>query len=302
MIGIAATPVTALGHARNNVKRALVRRRLEAIASGRNTEVAVDFDEPHVDVAGVLEDLARPMERESGEIGRLIASFRNTGTADRIVAGLESPSARQRASAARAIGALRMYEAVSAVAALLAAPERRVVETAARALGRIGGTPSAAALMAAIQRHGVSRRLVSELARSAPDYFVEAALEEPQRPAVRPALAIAAGLRHRRTAAPQLMALVRTGSRRERMIACRALGWIGEKTAAPTIVDALSDSNWKVRMSAAKALGGLHAAGARDAIRYLYADRNPRVRLAALQAVRRIDRARAGASGAASGT
>jgi HEAT repeat protein len=301
LIGIAAAPVSALGHARDSVKRAIVRRRLEAIAAGRNTEIAIDFDEPHVDVARVLEDVARPMERDSSEIGRLIASFRNTGTADRIVANLESPSARQRASAARAVGALRMYEAGSGVAALLAAPERRVVEAAARALGRIGGTPSATALVAAIQRHGVTRRLVSELARSAPDYFVEAALEEPQRPAVRPALAIAAGLRHRRTAAPQLMALVRTGSRRERMIACRALGWIGERTAAPAIVDALTDSNWKVRMSAAKALGGLHAASARDAVRSLYADRNPRVRLAALQAVRRIDRASTTAGGPAIG-
>jgi HEAT repeat protein len=217
------------------------------------------------------------------------------------VAQLEAPGALQRVAAARAVGALRMYEASSGVADLLEAPERAVVDAAARALGRIGGTPSARALVAAIQRRGVSRRLVSELARSAPDYFVEAALETPQRPAVRPALAIAAGLRHRRTAAPHLMTLVRRGSRRERMIACRALGWIGERSAAPAITEALSDSNWKVRMSAAKALGALHATGARDAIRYLYADRNPRVRLAAVQAVRRIDRARATANGEARG-
>ena len=298
MIGVAAAPANAFGRARDSVKRAIIRRRLEAIASGRNTEIGIDIDDRHVDVAAVLEEVSRGLDRDSAEMERLIASFRNTGTADRIVANLEAPSARQRTAAARAVGALRMYEAGSGVAELLAAPERRVVEAAARALGRIGGTPSATALITAIQRHGVSRRLVSELARSAPDYFVEAALEEPQRPSVRPALALAAGLRHRRSAAPQLTALARRGSRRERMIACRALGWIGDANAAPTIVDALSDSNWKVRMSAAKALGALRATGASDAIRYLYADRDPRVRLAAVQAVRRIDRARAASSGA----
>jgi HEAT repeat protein len=165
-----------------------------------------------------------------------------------------------------------------------------VSDASARALGKIGGSRSAQALVEAIRRRGVSRRLVAELARGAPDQFIESSLALPLKPGVRPALALAAGLRRRRTATSQLIALVEHGSRRERVISCRALGWIGAVTAVPVLIEALQDRDWKLRMSAAKALGALRARDAAYQLRGLLSDRNPRVRKAAAQALGRIGR------------
>ena len=289
MIRAALAPVAAIQRARDGVRRAAVRRRLEAVASGKADTASSTFDEPGVDVAGVIEELTLGLKPDSLPLERLVVALTNSGAVDRMVEGLEAKSAHHRAAGARAIGALLIYEAVPSVAPLLAARERQVSDAAARALGRIGGAHSAGALLFALQRRGISRRLVAELARGAPDLFIEVALAQPQKPGARPALALAAGLRRRHTATSQLTALVRGGSRRERVISCRALGWIGATTAIPVITEALNDREWKLRVSAAKALGALRARDSRHEIRYLLADRNPRVRAAARQALRQID-------------
>jgi HEAT repeat protein len=229
------------------------------------------------------------MAVDSRPLRRLVAVLMNSGAVDAAVERFDAKSIHQRVGAVRAIGAIRLYEAVGRVAPLLASKDRPVFNAAARALGRIGGTHSASALLFAIHRRGANRRLVSELARSAPDLFIESALTEPARPGVRSALVLAAGLRRRRTAISQLIALVQAGSRRERVVSCRALGWIGAMTAVPVIADALGDRDWKIRMSAAKALGALRAPAATRDLRYLIADRNPRVREAARLALRRIE-------------
>jgi HEAT repeat protein len=145
--------------------------------------------------------------------------------------------------------------------------------------------------LSAIQRRGLNRRLIAELARAAPDFFIEGALGEPQRGAVRAALAIAAGLRRRQTASGELIRLVHVGSRRERAISCRALAWIGAHTAVPVIAGALDDPDPKIRVSAAKALGALRSRSWTRQLEHLLGDPNPRVRKAALQALRRLDRA-----------
>ncbi len=281
--------MAAIQRARDGVRRAAVRRRLEAVASGKADTASSTFDEPGVDVAGVIEELTLRLKPDSLPLERLVVALTNSGAVDRMVEGLEAKSAQHRAAGARAIGALLIYEAVPSVAPLLESRERPVSDAAARALGRIGGAHSAGALLFALQRRGISRRLVAELARGAPDLFIEVALAQPQKPGSRPALALAAGLRRRRTATSQLTALVRCGSRRERVISCRALGWIGATTAIPVITEALNDREWKLRVSAAKALGALRARDSRHEIRYLLADRNPRVRAAARQALRQIE-------------
>jgi HEAT repeat protein len=171
---------------------------------------------------------------------------------------------------------------------LLESDDRPVSDAGARALGKIGGARSATALVLAIQRKGLNRRFIVELARAAPDLFVEAALTKPQRSAVRPALAIAAGLRGRQTAVGPLIRLMEDGTRRERVISCRALGWIGSGTAVPTITRALGDRDWKIRLSAAKALGALRAQSAQRELTYLRIDRNASVRKAAEQALYRL--------------
>src|SRR6058998_3722097 len=251
-----ATPARVVRDAQTGVRRSALRRDLHAVVSGKSGAVALDLDNTQLDVASVIEEF----------------------------------TFRKSVQSARIVGALRMYEAVPWVAQLLDSRDRSVSDAAARALGRIGGTGSARALVKAINRKGLNRRLVAELARAAPDLLVESALAEPQPQSVRPALAIAAGLRRRRAAVGPLIALLENGSRRERVISCRALGWIGARNAVPIIAAALQDRDWKIRMSAVKALGALRARAVKDDLRYLQIDRNARVRKAANMALARLNR------------
>jgi len=282
------SPVAVIHQAQAGIRRSALRRQLQAVAAGKSTSLSIDLDQSGVDVGEIIEEITSRLPMESMPVQRLVFAFKSSGTADRVVERLGAKSPQQRANSARVAGALRLTEAVTWVAALLESRDRAVSDAAARALGKIGGARSATALVLAIQRRGLNRRLVAELARAAPDLFVEVALAEPQRPAVRPALAIAAGLRRRQTAVGPLMRLMERGSRRERVISCRALGWIGSGTAVPVITRALADRDWKVRMSAAKALGALHAHSAKNDLKYLHIDRNARVRKAAEQALYRL--------------
>ena len=280
--------VGVIHQATAGIRRGALRRQLQAVAAGKRATVSIDLEQSGVDVGEAIEEITNRLPMESMPVQRLVFAFKRSGTADRVVERLAAKSPQQRARSARVVGALQLTEAVPWVAALLESRDRAVLDAAARALGKIAGARSATALVLAIQRRGLSRRLVAELARAAPDLFVEVALTEPQRPAVRPALAIAAGLRRRQTAVAPLIGLLEHGSRRERVIACRALGWIGSGTAVPIIKGALVDRDWKIRMSAAKALGALHAQDAKDDLKYLQIDRNARVRKAATQALYRL--------------
>jgi HEAT repeat protein len=281
--------ISAVRRAQVRIREARLRSRLVAVASGKVDATQVTLEEPGVGVARVIEQVTHGLEAESIPVQRIVAVLTNSGAIDRTIARLDARTIQERAEAARTVGALRIHEAVPSVAPLLASNERRVADAAARALGRIGGSHSATALLSAIQRRGSSRRLVAELARSAPDLFVENALREPGKPGLRSALAIAAGLRHRKTAVMPLIALLEHGSRRERVNSCRALGWIGARSAIPVITAALLERDWKLRVSAAKALGALQAHESTPHLRYTLTDRNPRVCQAARQALRRIE-------------
>lgn len=282
------SPASVVRDAQTSVRRSALRRQLHAVVAGKAGGLDLDLDNARLDAAAVVEEITRRRSMQSATVQRLVVAFKNNGTADGVVERLSAKSPQQRVQSARIVGALRMYEAVPWVADLLDSRDRSVSDAAARALGRIGGGSSARALVKAINRKGLNRRLVAELARAAPDLFVENALGEPQPQSVRPALAIAAGLRRRRAAVGPLIALLQTGSRRERVISCRALGWIGATTAVPVIAEALLDRDWKIRMSAAKALGTLRARSAKDDLKYLRIDRNARVRKAAEYALGRL--------------
>ena len=284
----ARSPMVVIHQAHAGIRRSALRRQLQSVASGNSTSLSVDLDQSGADVGAVIEEITNRLPIESMHVQRLVFAFKRSGTADRVVERLAAESPQQRLNSARVVGALRLTEAVPWVAALLESDDRPVSDAGARALGKIGGARSATALVQAIQRKGLNRRFVVELARAAPDLFVEAALTQPQRSAVRPALAIAAGLRRRQTAVGPLIRLMEDGSRRERVISCRALGWIGSGTAVPTITRALGDRDWKIRLSAAKALGALRAQSAQSELTYLRIDRNASVRKAAEQALYRL--------------
>jgi HEAT repeat protein len=283
----APAPLAAFHRARVGLRRSALRRQLQAVAAGKSKHVSIDLED--AGAAAVVEEITAGLASDSFALDLLVVAFKDSKAADAVVERMSSKSVRDRVTSARIAGALRIYETVPWLSPLLAAHDPSVADAAARALGRIGGNPSASALLFAIRRRGPNRRLISELARGAPDLFVESALGERQKPTVRPALAIAAGLRRRHTAISHLAALVQRGSRRERVISCRALGWIGAATAIPLIRDALLDRDWKIRRSAAKALGALRASSCRPELEYLSIDPNPRVRKAAKQAMYLID-------------
>lgn len=285
-----APPVSGpIEQARLAVRRAAVRRQLKALAGGKRHVASIDLNERGVDVASMTDALTRHLHEESIEVRRLVWSFQRAGLADAALDGLSSRSAAERRSSARLVGALRVESAVGPLAALLGASDRSVSDAAARALGRIGGARSAEALLSAVQRHGMRRTLIGELAHAAPDLFLEVRLGEPQRPGLMPAIALAAGLRRRRTAARPLMVLAVHGNRRERVISCRALGWLRTGSALGVLVGALEDPEWKVRASAAKALGVFRMQVAAPALEARLDDSHPRVRGAAQMALRRLE-------------
>jgi HEAT repeat protein len=240
-------------------RKAGIRHRLQAVATGESHTLAIDLDENGVDVAALICEATVDLRPGSPALERVVTAFEHAGSSDKLVDRLSATDAYLQVTGARIVGALHMELAVPWLAPLLAVRERSVRDAAARALGRIGGARSAEALMRTIQFWGLSRTLIVELARAAPDQFLESALASPRRSAARCAAAVAAGLRRRRTAVAPLMALLASGSRRERAISCRALGWIGAWSALPAITTALEDSEPRVRASAQKALIALLA-------------------------------------------
>lgn len=283
-----APPLAAFHRARIGLRRTALRRQLQAVAAGKSKQISIDLEDNGA--AAIVEEVTAGLGSDSFALDLLVVAFKDSKAADAVVERMSSRSVRDRVTSARIAGALRIYETVPWLRPLLVAQDPSVADAAARALGKIGGSSSASALLFAIRRRGPNRRLISELARGAPDLFVESALDERQKPTVRPALAVAAGLRRRHTAISHLAVLVQRGSRRERVISCRALGWIGAATTIPLIRDALEDRDWKTRLSAAKALGALRASSCRRELEHLHEDRNPRVRTAAKQALYLIDR------------
>jgi HEAT repeat protein len=286
------SPLSALERARVGMRRTAVRHQLEAVASGKSKKLSLNLEDKRVDLGSALGQLTRRFLPESPQVQRLAWTFYHSGITDNVIDRLASSNAIERRTSARIVGALYLERTVSWIAPLVLSRDRLLSDAAARALGRIGGARSAEALLMAIHRSGLRRTLITELARAAPDLFLEVVMTEsnPQRPTAVPAAALAAGLRRRHTAIGPLLALLGHGNRKERVISCRSLGWIGSGTATSALIGALEDGDWKVRMSAAKALGALRAGLAEPNLERLLGDRNPRVSKAAESAHRRLGR------------
>lgn len=281
-----ASPASALTRARDGLRRSNLRKELDAVATGRKDDLTFDIDDRALGAAAILTKFAQRYRVESIERQRLIAALRNAGIADVVVGRLAAKGSGDRRQSAQVLGALRMSEALAWLAPLLGSPNRAVSDAAARALGRIGGARASEILLHAIMRSGLRRMLVAELARAAPDLFLEVALSEQQKSGVKAGAALAAGLRRRQTAVGPLLALLMSGGQRERAIACRALGWIGSPVALPALTSALDDPEWKVRLAAAKALRRFTPGVAAAELERRLMDQNARVRLAAGFALR----------------
>jgi HEAT repeat protein len=252
------TPGRAIEQAWVAIRKSVVRRRVQAVAAGESGASAVDFDEAGLDVGAIVCEVAAPIQPGSPQLKRLREALQQAGYADIVVDRLSASDPALRTRSARIIGALVMEDAIPWLAPLLADGDQHVREVAARALGRIGGSRSADALVRAIQQSGPKRTLINELARGAPDLYLESALMGP-RANVRAAVCVAAGVRRRRASVAPLLVLLASGTRRERAASAKALGWIGVGSAVPALIGALMDRDSRVRLNASKALAAIDA-------------------------------------------
>jgi HEAT repeat protein len=269
------------------VDRAAFRMRLHQVAEGRTQARALDLGSTPDESASILAAECRRLPVGSPALKRLIAGLHRSGALDRIVDGLAARDRNVQLRSLRLAGALRLEAAVPWLEPLLASSHEPLRAAAARALGRIGGVRAANALVRGLTwRRGSTVRLVMELARAVPDLYLEAKLVDPQHLRIRSSLAIAAGLRRRRTTLPVLLDLLQNGSRTERTVSARAIGWIGSPEPGLSLVYALSDPDWQVRNAAAKALGWLTEVGESE-LTFSLLDRQARVRRSTGDALRR---------------
>ena len=268
----------------------MLRSHVRSVVAGKTSRLRINLSDRSFDpaptVIGVADSLAR-----SGELyARLLAAVRHPSVANSVIDNLGSRDPILQARSARMAGVFQMEEAVPWIAPLLWSRESAVRAAAARSLGRIRGIRSANALLAAIQRLGPRPVLIIALARAAPDLYLESILSLRQPRAVQPAVAIAAGLRGRRTAVAPIIAQMGVGSARLSAASSRALGWIRSTDGIPVLVEALEHRDWRVRMSAAKALGGIDSFRPGSQLLACLVDRNASVRSAAQNALRRRGR------------
>lgn len=174
-----------------------------------------------------------------------------------LVEGLAARDPKVRASSAIQCGRPDLEVAVPLLGERLLDADREVRQAAATALGRIGGGRSSDVLLSALRAGRLpAGRLVRELARSAPDFYLELALVTPENHVVRPALAVAAGLRGRATAIDALLPLLH-GTEAERATAAHALGGLGDVRVVPLLEDKMNDSSPAVQAVAERALARL---------------------------------------------
>jgi HEAT repeat protein len=226
------------------------------------------------------------------QLHRLVNALDRSGSLRLAIDGLGSRDHDVQVQSVRILGAIRLEAAVPALEPLLASGNSKIRVAAARALGRIGGVRAADALLRGLMwRRGPALRLTLELARAAPDLYVESKLTDDEHRRLRSSLALATGLRRRRTAVRGLCALVESGSRNERMTGARALGWIGGPEAATCLAYAMRDPDWQIRSAAVRALGTFDQ-GDDDVLVFGLLDPEPRVRSAAENALTRRHRTR----------
>jgi len=186
-------------------------------------------------------------------------------TVDEVVDGLRDRDPATRVASARACGVRGMEQTIPLLSERLVDPDRRVRAAAAHALGRIGGARSADALLHAMRTSRLGAgRLARELARAAPDFYLESALVTPENSKIRAALALTAGLSGRSSEVVEQLFALLEGDPAERAAACHALGALHHLPAVPLLMDALFDPSPRVRHAAAVALTRL---GAREPTR-----------------------------------
>lgn len=222
----------ALGAAGPGAWRAAAFRRalaaeLEATAADPRAALRLPrgaLDRRADDSLAVLAALGAAASRDAARRHRLRDAALRSGLAELTLDRLQSADESRRVEAARVCGLLGLTEAGYWLERLLRDDRRDVRIAAARALGRLGGRAACESLKrAALYRRGPAARLAVELARAAPDHYLEGELRDPANSTILPILALAAELRRDAAAVPDLIPLLDAESPRTRLFARHAL-------------------------------------------------------------------------------
>jgi len=263
---------------RRAVDRAIFRSRLRGVAAGRRQGELVHVGPAPAEFAPIISAECRPYRVGALPLRRIVLALERSGALDQIFDGLTGRDREHQLRSVRLAGALRLETAVPWLETLLANPYLRLRSGAARALGRVAGVRAADALVRGLGwRRGSTARLVIELARASPDLYLETKLADPGQRRIRAYLALALGLRRRRSGLSALLELLEAGNRNERAVSARAVGWIGAAESRAHLVYALGDPDWQVRNAAMKAVGPLVEVTESELI-FGLSDRNARVR------------------------
>lgn len=268
------------------IDRAAFRTRVRGVAAGHNQDQAIHLGSAPDESTSIIAAECRFLRVGAPSLQRLVVALERSGELDQVLDGLGSRDRVLQLRSIRLAGALRLEAAVPWLETSLANRYPRQRAAAARALGRIAGVRAADALVRGLLwRRGSTARLGIELARASPDLYLEARVADPTLRRIRASVALALGLRRRRSGLPALLELLEAGNRTERAVSARAIGWIRAEDAGAALVYALGDPDWQVRNAATKALGPLTGVTESE-LSFGLADRNPRVRRTAGDALR----------------
>jgi HEAT repeat protein len=225
---------------------------------------------PQHDVAGSLRDAARAH-----------------GLEHQLLENLWSSDAVLRGTSAELLSTLGFRDRVAEISGLLADPDIDVRHTAVRSLGRLASDEAAWALIGALRDDVLPQdRILEHLARPYAARALADAFHVAQLQAIRGDLADGLGLAGSAPAVYALASLIRTGSERERIKTCRALGRIARPETVPLLLEALGDTVATVRSQAAKALRGIGSVDAVGALELALSDGDWWVRANAADALR----------------
>ncbi|HEX6487290.1 MAG TPA: HEAT repeat domain-containing protein [Candidatus Dormibacteraeota bacterium] len=238
--------------------QAQLRRRIQDVLEQGGEPVELDPVKDEEEIA-LLSRMTRKLKLDSPEHRRLVKACEDGGTIEAAMDALGSPDPAIRRRGALICGALQLERALPWIELLIVDRNFAVRLAASGAAGRIGGLRASDALLRAVHARRLPQaRAAVELSRAAPDLYVEEHIRDSAHSGAGPVLAMAAGLRRRRSSLEPLLDGLQAAKRRERSLRCRALGKLRDPAAAPTLLRmARHDTSPQVRQSALRALRDL---------------------------------------------
>ena len=227
-----------------------------ALAGESRTTLDVKASELLAEAGPVAEVISAAFDKASDITGHLLVTriFSSAGLDAELVNSLVSHDPDIRIAAAQLCAALRLTDAVPWLGDLMEDPDPRVRDAAIRALGRSGGHRAVDILMAAVDRVR-QYRLAIELSRAATDLDIEMLIRKPASIQAAVVAVLACGLRKDRLRTNLLLGIAndRRWPADVRVVACRALGMIGDPGTAVGIRGLIDDPEPTVQEAAGKA-------------------------------------------------